>query len=283
MRLRILVLAVGLAVAPSLAAGQQPSQPMGDDPMLGWYRDPKSVPLRDVASWLGPYRAQAVRTQGTLGVLSGSSYYHELREGHARVLLMPTEEGLPAGFDMLMGRRVEVVGVVRQLPDKQRTCTLGGVKVPESKCADPLLPPLPDRRGHPSWPQNALTWWYITDLTTGPRAEHVSMSVLEELVRGGGELSRETVEVVGQFGGSNLFGDLPAGSQHRAGDWVIRYGDAAAWVTGKKPKGKGWALDPSSRGDCKWWLLVKGRPERKNGVVYIRAKKVAMAPAPRAP
>jgi hypothetical protein len=256
---------------------------MGDDPMLGWYGEPKAVPLRDVASWLGPYRTQAVRTQGTLRPLSGSSDYHELSEGHARVLLMPSEDGLPAGIGILMGRRVEVVGLVRELPDRQGTCTLNNVKLPESKCKDPQLPPLPDRRGHPSWPRNALTWWYITDLTTEPRTGRGSQSALEELVLGGGEPGGKTFEVVGQFRGANLFGDLPAGSQRRAGDWVIRHGDAAAWVTGKKPEGKGWKLDPTYQGDCRWWLLVKAKAERKNGVVYLRAKKVTMAPAPRAP
>jgi hypothetical protein len=117
-------------------------------------------------------------------------------------------------------------------------------------------------------------------MTSGERTGDTPMSALEDLVLGGGELGKETVEVVGQFRGANLFGDLPDGSQRKAGDWVIRSGDAAAWVTGKKPKGKGWALDPSSRGDCKWWLHVKGRAERRDGVVYIRAKKVSLTKDP---
>jgi hypothetical protein len=211
-----------------------------------------------------------------------SSYFYRLSEGSARLLLMPAEEGLPEGIDKLNGRRVEVAGVVRELPDQQGTCMLGNVQVPETKCADPLLPPLPDRRGHPGWPHTALTWWYITDLTPDEREEDTRMSALEDLVLGSGEPDGETIEVVGQFRGANLFGDLPNGSQRRASDFVIRHGEAAAWVTGKKPKGKGWALDPSSRGDCKWWLQVKGRAERRNGVVYIRAKKVSMTTRPTA-
>jgi hypothetical protein len=247
-----------------------------------WYGDPVRVPLEDLARGLGPYRGKAVRTQGTVGPLGMSSYFYRLSEGSAGLLLMPAEEGLPEGMDKLNGRRVEVVGVVRELPDQQGTCMLGNVQVPETKCADPLLPPLPDRRGHPGWPHNALTWWYITDLAPDEREEGTRMSALEDLVLGSGEPDDQTIEVVGQFRGANLFGDLPDGSQRRASDFVIRHGEAAAWVTGKKPKGKGWALDPSSRGDCKWWLQVKGRAERRNGVVYIRAKKVSMTTRPTA-
>jgi hypothetical protein len=85
---------------------------------------------------------------------------------------------------------------------------------------------------------------------------------------------------VGQFRGSNLFGDLPADSRRGKNDWVLRRGTAAVWVTGKKPKGKGWSLDPGARGDCKWWLRVTGKVERRKGIVYIKGKKVDMAKKP---
>jgi hypothetical protein len=53
------------------------------------------------------------------------------------------------------------------------------------------------------------------------------------------------------------------------------------WVTGKKPRGKGWRLDPRLESDSRWWLEVEGSVEVAGGVVYIRAKRVSLTkPAP---
>jgi hypothetical protein len=88
------------------------------------------------------------------------------------------------------------------------------------------------------------------------------------------------VTVIGAFGGRNLFGDLPKGSQRTPNDWVLKQGTNAVWVTGKPPQGKGWRLDPDYRGDTAKWLQVTGRVEAANGVTYLRASSVALASAP---
>jgi hypothetical protein len=53
-------------------------------------------------------------------------------------------------------------------------------------------------------------------------------------------------------------------------------------VTGKAPRGKGWALDPDYRGDAVRFLAVEGKPEVVNGVLYLRASKVELAKDPAA-
>jgi hypothetical protein len=63
---------------------------------------------------------------------------------------------------------------------------------------------------------------------------------------------------------------------------VLKEGDAAVWVTGKAPKGKGWSLDPAYKGDTVRWLAVEGKVEVVNGVAYLRASKVILARDPRA-
>jgi hypothetical protein len=88
------------------------------------------------------------------------------------------------------------------------------------------------------------------------------------------------VTIRGQFRGRNLFGDLPAGSQRSREDWVLKDGAQALWVMGKAPRGKGFSLDLDYRGDAVRWLEVAGRAEVANGIVYLRASKVALASPP---
>jgi hypothetical protein len=52
-------------------------------------------------------------------------------------------------------------------------------------------------------------------------------------------------------------------------------------VTGKKPEGRGWRLDPGYKGDTVRWLQVTGRVETQGEVTYLRASKVALAGAPK--
>ena len=91
------------------------------------------------------------------------------------------------------------------------------------------------------------------------------------------------MRVVGLFGGRDLFADLPAGSARTMQDWVLRQPPHAIWVTGRKPEGKGWRLDPAYRGDGVRWLEVTGRVEWRGGVPVLRASKVALAREPAKP
>jgi hypothetical protein len=100
---------------------------------------------------------------------------------------------------------------------------------------------------------------------------------LAELVRSGGIRPGTEVTITGVFRGRNLFGDLPQGSERRPDDWVIQDGAFSAWVTGKRPSGKGWSLDPGSRGDARWRVEVVGKVEVVGDVTYIRASRVSLA------
>jgi hypothetical protein len=88
------------------------------------------------------------------------------------------------------------------------------------------------------------------------------------------------VTLVGQFRGHNLFGDLPKRVWGRDEDWVLKSGDGAVWVTGKKPKGKGWSLDLSYEPDSRFWLEVTGEVVVVGDVACVKAKSVSLAKAP---
>jgi hypothetical protein len=171
-----------------------------------------------------------------------------------------------------LGREVEIVGLVRPLPDNEDPL--------QSKLEDPLLPPLPKRQG--SMPPQSITFWKIVDRTDfrGVLPGSQDYLTLESLVFSPGQFVNRKVRIIGQFRGRNLYGDLPARSERSPLDWVIKEGAYAVWVVGKEPKGSGWSLDVTLKSDTSRWLEVTGKPETIDGVVYLRAQGVRLAKGP---
>jgi len=119
-----------------------------------------------------------------------------------------------------------------------------------------------------------LFWSYtLASSDSNPRGPGGGLT-LEALVNQKAPFGNRDVTVRGQFRGRNLFGDLPTGSGATPADWVISDGPFYAWVTGKPPKGPGFSLDPASRADCAFWLVVEGRPEKHGEVVVLRARRI---------
>ncbi len=203
-----------------------------------------------------------------------------LADGNARVLLIPALED-DAATRRLLGRRIELTGVVRVLPARQDTVPCRGQMLLQSQCEDPELPALPNARV--DWPPVSITYFGMSDAgTSDAKAPGRGGLSLAELAADATKHVGTTVSVVGLFAGRNLFGDLPAGSERTPADWVLKLGPHAVWVTGKKPEGKGWRLDPGSRSDTVRWLQVTGRVEAVGGVTFLRASKVALTKAPKA-
>jgi hypothetical protein len=125
-------------------------------------------------------------------------------------------------------------------------------------------------------------WSYsATETAEKPRSSMPSgLLAIEDLVGRPASLARETVRVRGQFRGNNLFGDLPPTGAPADG-WVIKDGESAVWVAGRRPKGNGWSLDPESRSDTSRWVEVVGKIETKEGITFLRAGQVALVPPPK--
>jgi hypothetical protein len=90
----------------------------------------------------------------------------------------------------------------------------------------------------------------------------------------------KTVTVVGNFRGRNLFGDLPGAPNQGPYDFVIRATDGAVWVTGLRPRGRGFDLDVDRRIDSNRWLEVTGTVVLERGLVRIAVTRLAAAVAP---
>lgn len=243
------------------------------------YGKPVDVELR--ALELGEtYERRNIRTHGTLEPSPGNiGQYFILSDGGTRVLLIGTGEGLSM-LSQLLGRELEVTGVVRALKNcaAEPPCPIGHC----SKCDNPDLPQLPD----PSveLPRVSITVLSAIDMTDTRRKkrEDAQRSTLEYLIKNPGSKDGVVVRVVGKFRGHNLYGDLPSKSQKKSADWVIKDDLFAIWVTGKKSKGSGFDLDAGLKRDTNKWLEVVGKPRTVNGVTYIDAQQVLLTTPPRA-
>ncbi|MGH9320426.1 MAG: Ig-like domain-containing protein [Vicinamibacteria bacterium] len=103
---------------------------------------------------------------------------------------------------------------------------------------------------------------------------------LRELVEDPTPYMGKNVVVLGKFRGSNLYGDLSIRDKRTPRDFVIKVADAAIWVTGRRPRGKGFRLDASKRRDTGEWLRVIGEPWEYEGTVYLKAVKIELAEDP---
>ena len=79
----------------------------------------------------------------------------------------------------------------------------------------------------------------------------------------------QKVTITGQFGGRNLFGDLPDAPGKSRYDFVLRSSDSAVWITGAQPKGKGFNFSLDSRLDSGRWLEVTGTLKAGRGLEWI--------------
>jgi hypothetical protein len=85
----------------------------------------------------------------------------------------------------------------------------------------------------------------------------------------------QRVRVTGQFRGRNLYGDAPQGPGLSQWDFVLRSADAAVWITGLRPRGRGFNLDVGARVDTGTWLETSGVVREGKGLVWIEGQQVA--------
>jgi hypothetical protein len=89
----------------------------------------------------------------------------------------------------------------------------------------------------------------------------------------------QTITLVGQFRGRNLFGDLPGAPAKSRFDFVLRSGDGAVWITGLRPRGRGFDLNVDARVDTGRWLEVTGVVKRERSLVTLEAAKLTTTTA----
>ena len=262
MRSRFLGSVAFVALLAAPAAAQLEGQPTSRYEAM--YGTPVDVTLDDLIQNPVSYQERAVRTHGRLDIemgreQGGRAYVIRGSFLNTAVLVVPVQEissDWSTEAQKLIGREVEFTGVFRPVPNPAVSNPQAAVYY--IQFWEFVGPPEPDSK-------------------TPIKAAEVT---LEGLVNRPGSQDGKTVRVVGKFRGRNLYGDLPARSQRTNSDWVIKDDLFAIWVTGKKPKGSGWELDPTLKRDTSKWIEVVGRPETRNGVTYLRALQVVLSGPP---
>jgi hypothetical protein len=95
----------------------------------------------------------------------------------------------------------------------------------------------------------------------------------------------QRVTVTGQFTGRNLLGDLPDAPARSRWDFVIRSADGALWVSGARPKGKGFELALDARQDTSRWLEITGVVREGRGLQWLEVENdgIQLGKAPATP
>src|SRR4029077_20539545 len=87
----------------------------------------------------------------------------------------------------------------------------------------------------------------------------------------------QKVTVTGQFGGRNLFGDLPDAPGKSRRDFVLRSSDSAIWISSQQPKGKNFNFSLDSRLDSGRWLEITGTVKFGRGLAWLDVKDDGIA------
>jgi hypothetical protein len=214
----------------------------------------RAATIDALLTYPGFYHAQPVLVRGELRDVETRP---TLAAGGSSLRLLSREHLPGAGsYDV----RGEALDVARLSQDDPR---LSGVDL-RSLGIDPS-----DR-----WPQQGEV--VVLRTTSFEPAQPLSAPSIRALALDPWRYEDQHVTVAGQFRGRNLFGDLPQApapeKKDSKGQFVLKSGDAALWVLGRQPKGRGFELDPDSRIDSRRWLEVSGVVHFARGLVWIEAQ-----------
>jgi Big-like domain-containing protein len=108
--------------------------------------------------------------------------------------------------------------------------------------------------------------------STAPTVREIALSPAKFADRG--------VTLTGRFRGRNLYGDVPAPLNRSQWDFVLQSADGALWVSGLRPRGKGFDLDPGTRSDTGRWLEVTGTVHVEGVRVWVQAESIQAGAPP---
>ena len=145
---------------------------------------------------------------------------------------------------------------------------------------DPRVGGFSEGRDGDRWPRPGEEIFIrVTRMTPADSAPAVSV---RELALEPWRFEGQSLTVVGNFRGRNLFGDLPDTPGKSRYDFVLKGAEGAVWVTGLRPRGRGFELDVDRRVDSDRWVEVTGILVHDRGLVRLEATRISLAKAPSA-
>ena len=131
------------------------------------------------------------------------------------------------------------------------------------------------------WPRPGEELLLVLSSTVPPPpATGVTAPPLRAVAMEPARFENQKVTIVGQIRGRNLFGDLPEAPAQNRYQFVLRSSDAALWVMGVEPKGKGFDFDPGRRIDSGRWVKVAGTVNTAKGLTWLEGTTIELAPEP---
>jgi hypothetical protein len=127
-----------------------------------------------------------------------------------------------------------------------------------------------------AWPARE-TFFAIVTATATPADEVTASPSIRTLAMFPEKFEGKPITLRGRFRGRNLGGELPSWPRQTEYDFVLQAADGATWVTGVRPRGKGFDLDTKARRDLGRWLEVTGTAAIVGGLPMIRATAVSQS------
>ena len=155
---------------------------------------------------------------------------------------------------------------------------VGRQRPDDTRLADHGLQRLSERLLNKPWPASGELRVLIANETRS--ADEPDDATIRTITIEPARYRDQTVTVTGRFRGRNLYGDLPEAPGTSRTDFVLRSADAAVWVVGKEPRGKGFDLDVMARVDTGRWLQVTGVVRGSDRLVEIEAEKIEQVERP---
>ncbi len=156
---------------------------------------------------------------------------------------------------------------------------LGRLERTDSRFSNVNFQPILDAASNGQWPSREQVF-LILNASTAESPLPAEPSI-RALALAPDQYVGKGVTVTGRFRGANLYADLPHGAGTKGRwDFVLQSADAAIWVTGVRPRGKGFDFDINSRIDTGRWVEVAGTVRREGALAWIEANSIAAASAP---
>jgi hypothetical protein len=146
--------------------------------------------------------------------------------------------------------------------------------------SDPRVSSIAEGREADHWPKPGEE--LILRVSTVSEAQAATTASVRSLTLEPWKFDGQTVTIVGNFRGRNLFGDLAGSPNKSKFDFVLRGTEGAVWVTSLRPKGDKFDLDINRRVDSDRWLEVTGKVVHDHGLVSIEATRLKLAKEPEA-
>ena len=209
-----------------------------------------------------------------------SKYGHFFHGAHVTFLARVTDTGGVAVAPIGEKQRVVVLWQQPQARDGETIVDgmlldLGRLEQTDPRLANVDTQKILDAVNEGRWPGRDVIF-----LLTGARAEKYEPQVqpnLRAIALDPARYAGKTVTVSGRFRGKNLLGDQPLSPGKSPHEYVVRVADASLWISGLRPRGRGFELDPAARRDTREWVRVTGIVRHEPPLAWIEGKTIDLA------